>query len=193
MTTMRHENPKVSTVEQEHKVFSSELTQVFSSRVSPSTDRKIIDVKREGIGFSGKSEEMRLNHETQTVTWQNRPEITLSSCSAFFKSSWTGIEQQSQSHSPITKTFDSIAGSNETAERVVSQGQTPGTKHRSVYRMKVENLRVDQLQDRTMGPTGMRNKGDGNEFLSLGKMTVSTDWRVSNPLSISGGGHTTFS
>lgn len=189
---MRHENHKVSTLEQEHLVFCSELTTVFSPRVSPSTDSKIIDVRREAIGSSGKSDEMKLNHETQTVTWQNRPEITLSSCGPFFKTSWTGAKPQSWSYSPITKRFDSIVGSNETSERVVSQGQTPGTKNCSVSRMKGENFRVDQLQDRTMGPTGMRNKRDGNEFLSLGKMTVSTEWRVSNPLSISGGGHTTF-
>ena len=190
---MRQENPKVSTIEQEHQMFCSELTKVFSPRVGPSSNSTIIDGNREAIGSFGKGDGMQLNHETQTVTWQNRPEITLSSCSAFFTGSWIGVDQPSWSYAPFTKTCDSIVGFKKTAERAVSQGQTQGTKQRSVYRIKIENIRVDQLQDRTMGPTGMRNQRDGIEFLSLGKMTVSTDWRVSNPLSISGGGHTTFS
>ena len=61
-------------------------------------------------------------------------------------------------------------------------------------------MEVQRLQDRATSPLNRatsplrwRSNCDGSMPLSLEELPVSTDWRVSHPLSISGGGHTIFS
>jgi hypothetical protein len=178
-----------------HEMLRSELSHELAERYFDSLTSILTDahLKHENEELERRNVMSHLEEHRVTWNWNESPGFTMDSHKADSYADSAGPDNVNPPPLHPFEAWNLTSVISYFLDGVVRQGMRTGETFDLEGSLRTPVREVEQLQDRAICPLRLSWSCDGSRLLSLKELPVSTDWRVSHPLSISGGGHAIFS